>query len=57
MTTKRDIEHTEKVITVAATVSLVLAVVAIAVATYRIGYNTGFQACIEENNLYYRYEK
>lgn len=53
-------EKRERIIMYLATVSLVLAVLGIALGAYGIGrnkgYYAGFQACVEENNLYYRYK-
>lgn len=42
---------------VIAVVLTLLAVLATATATYRLGYEQGFDGCIEENNLYDRYNK
>lgn len=57
--TDENSEKRERIIMCLATVSLVLAILGIALGAYGIGrnkgYNVGFQACIEENNLYYRY--
>lgn len=41
---------------VIAVIIAVLAVLATATAVYRLGYEQGFDGCIEENNLYDRYE-
>ena len=41
---------------VIAVIIAVLAVLATATAVYKLGYEQGFDSCIEENNLYDRYK-
>lgn len=37
--------------------ALIVSLVSLGKMIYDIGYDRGFDACIEENNLYERYEK
>lgn len=38
-------------------IALVISLVALNNRMYKVAYKEGFNACIEENNLYERYEK
>ena len=37
-------------------IALIVSVIALIIAANKPGYDEGFDACIEENNLYERYE-
>ena len=38
-------------------IALIISLVALNIDMYRVAYKDGFDACIQENNLYERYEK
>lgn len=46
---------TKTIITTIIAVLTVLSVIATVIIANRVGYEQGFNACIEENNLYERY--
>lgn len=56
MRRNKRIQEVQKFTITISIIALVLSVIALIIAANKPGYDEGFNACIEENNLYERYE-
>ena len=56
MRRNKRIEEVQKFTITISIIALIVSVIALITTANKAGYEEGFNACIEENNLYERYE-